>query len=333
MTLQVLDGAWPQHNRLLDQILDESWPQWGDGLTREAYGQYNAAQLRTPWGRTHLARVAMVEDGRLLASAKRYRFTMRLDGRELPAVGIGAVFTPQAARGRGHATRLIEQLCDDARADGCALAVLFSEIGSAYYERLGFRVVAHTTSDVTVKTGDGAPAVLVRAGDERDAASVAETHARRVERYRFGLVPDADLVNYSVSKKRLLAGLDPTGRRTVEYFVTEEGYQAVAYVLLQVTRAQRPGDPDGWSLAACGDRDPEGARIGAMLQVLLARHPGERPPLIRAWWPEGLRPPQLEITRRGLAGEILMMRPLRDDLRIEPWLGEGDTIYWNGDAF
>ncbi len=140
--------------------------------------------------------------------------------------------------------RLIEQLCDEARADGCALAMLFSEIGSAYYERLGFRVVPHTTSDVTVKTRDGAPAVLVRAGDERDAASVAETHARRVERYRFGLVPDADLVNYSVAKKRMLAGLDPTGRRTVEYFVTEEGYQAVAYVLLQVTRAQRPGEPE-----------------------------------------------------------------------------------------
>ena len=333
MTLQILNGAWPQYDRLLDRILDESWPQWGDGLTRPAYGQYNAAQLRTPWGQTHLARVALVEGGRLLTSAKRYRFTTRLDGREALAVGIGAVFTPQAERGRGHATRLIEQLCDEAREDGCALAMLFSEIGSAYYERLGFRVVAHSASDITVKTGNGAPAVLVRAGDARDAASVAETHARRVERYRFGLVPDADLVNYSVAKKRLLAGLDPSGRRTVEYFVTEEGYQAVAYVLLQVTRAQRPGDPEGWSLAACGDRDPEGARIGAMLQVLLARHPGERPPLIRAWWPEGLRPPQLEITRRGLTGEILMMRPLRDDIRIEPWLGEGDTIYWNGDAF
>ena len=177
--------------------------------------------------------------------------------------------------------------------------MLFSEIGSAYYERLGFRVVPHSTSDITVKTKDGAPAVLVRAGEDRDAASVAETHARRVERYRFGLVPDADQVNYSVAKKRMLAGFDSTGRRTLEYFVTEEGYQAVAYVLLQVTRPLQPGEPEAWSLAACGDRDPEGARIGAMLQVLLARHPGERPPAIRAWWPDRLRPPQLEIARRG----------------------------------
>ncbi len=318
---------------VLEQILDESWPQWGDGLTRQAYGQWNAAQLCTQWGRSHLARVALVDDGRLVASAKRYRFTVRLDGQQVSATGIGAVFTPPAERGRGHASRLIEQLCDEARADGCALTMLFSEIGSAYYERLGFRVVPHSTSDITVKTRDGAPAVLVRAGEQRDAASVAETHVRRVEHYRFGLVPDADQVNYSVAKKRMLAGLDPTGRRTVEYFVTEEGCQAVAFVLLQVTRPQRPGDPEGWSLAACGDRDPEGARIGAMLQVLLARHPGERPPVIRAWWPEGLRPPQLEIARRGLAAEIMMIRPLRQDLHVEPWLDEGDTCFWHGDAF
>jgi predicted N-acetyltransferase YhbS len=317
--------------RLLDQILDESWPQWGDGLTRQAYGRWNEAQLKTPWARDHLERVAFVEDGQLLASAKRYRFTAWLDGRAVPAIGIGAVFTPPACRGRGHAPRLIQTLCDEARADGCGLAMLFSEIGSAYYERLGFRIVPLATCGVSVRTKDGAPAVLVRAGEPRDAEHVAATHVKRLQGYRFGLRTDAELVQYSITKKRLLAGLDPSGRRSVEYFVTEEGFQAVAYVVIQITR--REGEPEAWSLAGCGDRDPEGARIGAMLQVLLARHPGERPPIIRAWWPERLRPPQLEITQRGLAAEIMMIRPLRDDLRIEPWLVEGDTFYWHGDAF
>ena len=328
--MQLVDGTTAPY---IDQILDASWPQWGDGLTRHGYGRYNHAQLLTPWGRSHLTRVALVEGDRVLTSAKRYRFTVLLDGQPLPAVGIGAVFTPHDERGRGHAPRLIERLCDDARREGCAVAMLFSEIGAEYYERLGFRVVPHSTSDIIVKTRNGAPAVLVRAGEERDAAGVAETHARRVARYRFGLVPDADQVSYSVAKKRMLAGFDPSGRRTVEYVVTEEGHQAVAYLLLQITRPVVPGEPEGWSLAACGDRDPEGARIGAMLQVLLARHPGERPPTIRAWWPEGLRPPQVEVARRGLAAEILMIRPLRHDLDIEPALAEGDTLYWNGDAF
>lgn len=330
MAPQILNGAMPPY---INQILDESWPQWNDGLSRQAYGRYNEAQLRTPWGASHLTRVALVDDGRLLASAKRYRFNVQLDGRQVLALGIGAVFTPPAMRGRGHAARLVEQLCAEARVDGCGLAMLFSEIGSSYYERLGFRIVPHATSDVTIKAKDGAPAVLVRAGEERDAASVAETHVRRVAKYRFGLLPDADHVSYSVAKKRLLAGFDTSGRRTVEYFVTEEGYQAVAYVLIQVTRPQKPGEPEGWSLASCGDRDPSGARIGAMLQVLLARHPGERPPIIRAWWPDGLRPRQLAIARRGAAAEIMMIRPLTADVRVDPWLEEADTIFWNGDAF
>ncbi len=318
---------------ILEQILDDSWPLWGDGLSRHAYGQWNAAQLQTPWGRTHLARVALVDNGRLLASAKRYRFTVRLDGRVVSALGIGAVFTPPAERGRGHAPRLIEQLCDEATRDGCALAMLFSEIGSTYYERLGFRVVPHATSDIVVSTKDGAPAVLVRAGEERDAADIVAMHTARVERYRFGLLPDADQVNFSVAKKRLLAGLDATGRRTLEYFVTEEGYRAVAFVLMQVSRPDRPGEPEGWSLAACGDRDPSGARVGAMLQVLLARHPAEHPPVIRSWWPAGFAPPQLEVVRRGPAAEIMMFRPLDTSAPIEPWLDESETFYWHGDAF
>ena len=54
---------------ILEQILDDSWPLWGDGLSRQAYGQWNAAQLETPWGRTHLERVALVDNGHRAAVA------------------------------------------------------------------------------------------------------------------------------------------------------------------------------------------------------------------------------------------------------------------------
>ena len=68
MTLAVLEGALQP---LLEQALDESWTLWHDGLTRPAYGAYNAAQLRTRWGAGHLARVGLVEGGRLLAPRRR----------------------------------------------------------------------------------------------------------------------------------------------------------------------------------------------------------------------------------------------------------------------
>jgi predicted N-acetyltransferase YhbS len=330
VTLEVLDrSAHP----LLDQVLDETWTIWHDGLTRPSYGAYNDAQIRTRWGARHLARVGLVQDTELLASAKRYHVTLAIDGERVPGLGIGAVFTPPTLRGRGHAPALIERLCEDARDEGCRAALLFSEIGSKYYERLGFTVIPHATSDIAVRAGEGAPAVLVRAGEEADSPHVAAMMARRVEGYRFGLVHDADLVSFSVAKKRLLAGLDTSGRRSVEYFVTEEGHQAVAFVLMQVTRFAKPGEPERWSLAAAGDRDPTGARVGAMLQVLVARQPGEPPPIIRAWWPQGMTPPQLDIARRGLTAEVMMLRVLDPTLRVAPWFSEGDACYWHGDAF
>jgi GNAT superfamily N-acetyltransferase len=316
------------------QILSDTYSLWGDGLPAQGYVNWNRAQLMTPWGRAHLRRVVWSDgSGGVLASAKRYALRLRLDGRAVRALGIGAVFTPPALRGRGHARALIEAMCREAADDGFELALLFSEIGPGYYQRLGFRPVPVASCDIVVHTKVGAPAMLVRGGEDSDAPAVAAMHVERMGRYRFGLEPDADLVRYSVTKKRLMAAADPGGRRSVEYFVVEEGHQAVAFVLLQVTRSGRAGEPDGWSLASCGDRDPDGARVGALLQVLLARTPAARLPRIRSWWPAGLTPPQLDVRPRGQAAEVMMIRPLAPSGEPRPPLAREQVFYWHGDAF
>ena len=66
MTVTVADPA------VHEQILDLTYPLWGEGLTRQAYGSWNRGQMSTPWGRTHLERVALVDAGQVLSSAKRY---------------------------------------------------------------------------------------------------------------------------------------------------------------------------------------------------------------------------------------------------------------------
>ena len=99
MHLVLAEGA------LLERILDHTYPVWNEGLTRHAYGQWNTAQLRTPWGRDHLHRFALLDDhGDVLASAKRYRHDVRIGERNGWMCGIGAVFTPEPHRGRGHAS-------------------------------------------------------------------------------------------------------------------------------------------------------------------------------------------------------------------------------------
>jgi predicted N-acetyltransferase YhbS len=316
---------------LLEDLFDQTYPLWGDGLSRRAYSQWNNAQEQTDWGRSHLQRLALVDNGRVLATAKRYDLVLTVDGRKASTVGVGAVFTPVALRGQGHARAIIEALLDAARRDGAELALLFSEIGPAYYQRQGFATVPVETADIVVREKPGAPAVLVRAGEESDAEQVAAMHAQRGARFRLALDATADQVRYMLTKKRLFAGLDPSGRRTIEYFVAEEGHRAVAFVLLQITRshAERPAS---WSVEACGDADPEGARVGAILQALVARTPAGVRPKIQGWWPGSLRPPQLAVSQRAPAGEVMMIRPLVAGIE-PPQFAKGDVLFWHGDAF
>ena len=288
----------------LERVLDWTYPIWNEGLTREAYSRWNRGLIETAWGRGHLHRLVLFDADRPVASAKRYDLRGRVSGQDIEIVGIGAVFTPAELRGRGHAAALIEAMIEDAGRRGCRAALLFSEIGAGFYERLGFRVIAQPI--VTIEIGNrssGAPAVLVRTGDARDLPEVAAISARAAADTAFALDRSPDLIAFNIARKRLLAGLGPSGLRSVEFYVTEEGSRAVAYVIL--TRG-----PDGWVLHDCGDRDPSGARVGAMLHVLAARTPAEQPARLRAWFPRAAAPPQAKVVSIDQAAEIMMMRPI-----------------------
>jgi predicted N-acetyltransferase YhbS len=315
----------PVEGPLVEAVFDLTYPVWHDGLSRRAYSQWNAAQLRTPWGRERLQRFALVDGaGQVLASAKRYRFDVRLDGRQGLMCGLGAVFTPPQHRGHGYAGTLIDRLLDRERREGALFASLFSEIGTAYYERLGFRAIPFDEVTVTLRRQDGTPAMLVRGGDERDLPAVAAMHDARSTGVRLALRRDESMLRYGLTKKRLFAGLSPVGTRQLEFFCAEEGATAVAYVV--VSRNQF-----GWTLEEAGDRDPAGARLGAMLEVLVAREPSHDMPIIRTWWPPSFRvPPQLVLEGRTDARDVFMVRPLADAAlpdRLE------DVFYWRSDYF
>jgi GNAT superfamily N-acetyltransferase len=315
--------------QILEQIIDATFPIWSEGLTRDNYARWNAAQLRTPWGKTHLRRFALLDDrDHWVASAKRYLWPIRLDGRDGVMCGLGAVFTRPDARGRGYAGEIINRLVEASRDRGALVAGLFSEIGERLYRRLGFVTVPMDEVDVEVERKHGAPAMLVRSGEERDLPALAAMHATRAEGVPFSLRRDTSLIEYALSKKRLLAGLGfgpgPRGSRQTEFFVAEEGASAVAYVVLTVNAG-------GWTLEEAGDRDPAGARLGAILQVLLAREPSRPTPLIRAWWPPRMAvPPQIRLTNRIPARDIFMMRSIQN---VGIPSRADDVFYWRSDYF
>ena len=323
MPFQVVPATGP----VLEQVLDDTHSLWADGMARDSYAKAWVAQLKTPWGRQHLDRVALVDGPHVLASAKRYDFSMRFDGRIRRVLGIGAVFTAPAHRGRGFARELMTRILDTAVTEGQEFAMLFSEIDPAFYERLDFVPVPllESTLEIDQKRG-GAPAMLVRSGDDRDIPAIAEMSASRAADARLAMARSEDLIRFQITRKRLQSGLTPAGYRNNEFLVVEEGSQAVAYMVMT--------EQDGrWMIEEAGDRDPAGARLGAMFQVMLARYPSERLPEIKTWWPQALLPPQVKVVAATPTQEVLMIRPLRDRILPLPPLAAPAVMFWHSDYF
>jgi GNAT superfamily N-acetyltransferase len=314
--------------RDLESILDATHEIWHEGLTREAYSRLYAAHVAAPWGRRHLTRWALVDRGEIQASAKIYLFDAVLDRRSVRVAGFGAVFTQPLHRGKGAARELMARLLEKVASEGADLALLFSEIGPDYYEGFGFAPVPLDDWSLRVieDARRGAPATMVRAADERDLDAVVAMDAVRAEPYRFHLDRDRDLVQFALIRRRVLAGLSPAGTRSLQFFVAEEGASAVAYVVIYM-------NGEVWTLDSCGDRDPAGARLGAILQVLVAREPAERRASITAWLPPTLRPPQVEVVGRTPSRDLMMVKPLTAAAADVKTVAPPDVLFWRGDAF
>lgn len=316
---------------LVERITNDTYPIWNEGLSLEGYRRWNDLQTRTAWGKEHLWRVALVEGGEILASAKWHELDCQLNGQPCRVLGIGAVFTPESQRGRGRATALITTMMARAEAEGYQAALLFSEIGAPVYERMGFTVIARETLTLDVVfPRQGPPATLVRAGEDADLKYLAQFH--HTPKFAFAMTRTPDLIKHNVVKRRVLAASSPIGSRVVEFFVSEEGHRPVAYVLLSRGPSGNLAEgPEVLWLEACGDRDPSGARVGAMLQVLRARTLGEPWPTFCSWLPDGWLPQQLKVVDQAPAEDIMMIRPLGKN--VLPYMSGADVVWWHADYF
>ncbi len=321
------DGAIvvPAEGVMLDRILDEESANGHTALSRGAYGRFEAAQMKTAWGRSHRRRFALVDGGAVLASATECHLAGVLDRRPVRICGVGSVFAHRAFGRPGDAERLVERLLDDAAQRGVDLALLFCEMDSTWCDRLGFQKLP--TMDVELglfqSPRHGAPMTLVRGGEERDLPAIAAMGEIRAASVPFHLDRDVDVVQHAITKKRLLAGLGSAGDRELHFFIAEEGITAAAYVVVSVERGR-------WTIEECGDRDSSGARVGAILQGLVAREPIERRPAIRGWLPPGFAPPQAEILSAQPSTEIVMIGPL-GSAAWRPPLAQADVLYWHSD--
>jgi hypothetical protein len=316
----------PAEGAILERALETAHSISPEGLSRQAYAKFDAAQLKTAWGRRHQRRLALVESGDVLASATQYDLAAVLDQRPVRVCGLGSIFSESPDREGGHAQSLVGRLLEQAARDGAAMALLFSDVSAEYGRPNGFEMVSTTEAELSVAESlrRGAPMTLIRGGEERDLAAVVAMGQVRASPFRFHLDRDVDFVQYAVTKKRLLAGLGPARARQLHFFIAEEGITAAAYVVVSIVGST-------WTIEECGDRDPSGARVGAILQALIAREPVERRPTIRGWLPTGFVPPQITIVSAKPSTEALMVRPLGS--MVVPRLSGADVLYWRSDIF
>ena len=206
------------------------------------------------------------------------------------------------------------------------MALLFPQAALEEDAREGFETIPLTEVTLEVASSRrGAPMTMVRGGEERDLAAIVAMGRIRAEPVRFHLDRDLDHVQYAITRKRLLAGLGTAAERQLHFFIAEEGITAAAYVVISVAGG-------AWTLEECGDRDASGARVGALLQALIAREPSARRPTIRAWLPPGFRPPQLTIVPAAPSIGIMMVRHLCA-AALPPRLSADDVLYWGNDLF
>jgi hypothetical protein len=206
------------------------------------------------------------------------------------------------------------------------MALLFSDVNQGF-QPAGFEAVSMTEAElrVTESSRRGAPMTLIRAGEQRDLAAIVAMGQVRASPFRFHLDREVDLVHHAITKKRLLAGLGVAGARQLHFFIAEEGITAAAYVVISIVG-------NTWTIEECGDRDPSGARVGAILQALIAREPVERRPTIRAWLPRGFVPPQVTMLSAKPSTEVLMVRCL-EKTQVGARLRGDDVLYWRSDIF
>jgi predicted N-acetyltransferase YhbS len=152
-------------------VLPHSSALWAGARSFEEYAEEFRATATSGWGKRRFRTIGLRVGGELVASCKRYDRTLRCGKRTYKAAGIGAVFTPDALRGRGYATALLGAFLDAERDADTDLAYLFCDIHPAFYERLGFVVLPSRTITLRANALPGERIEVAVLGDD-DAAAV-----------------------------------------------------------------------------------------------------------------------------------------------------------------
>jgi predicted N-acetyltransferase YhbS len=187
-TLAILTGLWHR--------------VWYGHVTPESHHAYRMRMLTSPWARRHIQVLALEEGGAVRSGMIVLSHTMRLRGKKVKVAGVAAVVTDPDHRGRGFANRLIAIAHRRFVDSGHDAAMLFTEIGTAYYAKLGYitwPVVKHLLELPAPERARGLKIAPATAADLPDQARL---YAAVQDRYDLALVRPRPLWRHVIARSR-----------------------------------------------------------------------------------------------------------------------------------
>src|SRR6266481_3016312 len=233
-------------------------PIWGGGLSEDRFQAFQRRLADAPEAKDRYRLLGWFVDGTLTAAMKSYDLQGTCAGRPLRLFGVGAVYTPPELRRRGHAAAMLRAAMDAAKAQGANAAVLFSDIGVQYYERLGFWPLE--SRECAVDAVDlPRQAAGVRAAMAGDEPLMTRLFAEARENGRkFGLARDGWTLRFQLRRLRELARARGVGEP--EWGLVAEGKFGEGAAMLRFGRDSVDVLEAAWTGAAAGERVLGGLR-------------------------------------------------------------------------
>jgi len=320
----------PASSEEIRAILSETHALWGEGMTLDDYIAFVRAQMESPWGRENFQYLVWKEGALVLSSLKLYRLQARCGSRHVTLGGIGAVYTPLAQRGHGHARAMLAAVLERLPAEGAHGALLFSDIGAEYYRRLGFRLMpSHEFSAplALIPANRSSPFVVERIRDT-DWPDVERLYERATASDSFVLQRSSAYWDHWRRKTQERLKRLPAGSTSPRHWIARRRRESVGYAL---TVFEPPALVLKELIVADGDQEIADALLAAI------QRDGERLGAVRlvGWWPPlawsrfllsaGLHP-------RPRTRELTMIASFDPALDVQQLAACGD-LFWATDHF